>query len=120
MIHSSTAETNEQGVKESNERLEYLGDAVLGMIVAEFLFTKFPFKDEGFLTEIRAKIVNREALNRVSRKIGLKDLIQFQRHGKSLSPKSIYGDSLEALIGAVYLDKGSKRRGGSAPAPTSS
>ncbi len=108
MVHSSIAKTNNQGFKESNERLEYLGDAVLGMIVAEFLFTKFPFKDEGFLTEIRAKIVNRESLNQVSRRIGLNDLIQYQQHNKALSPKSIYGDTLEALIGAIYLDKGYK------------
>lgn len=108
MIHSSTAETNHKGVKESNERLEYLGDAVLGLVVAEYLFIKYPFKDEGFLTEIRAKIVNREALNQVSRKIGLKDLIKYQKNNRALSPKSIFGDSLEALIGAIYLDKGYK------------
>lgn len=106
MVHSSTAKINDQGLRESNERLEYLGDSILGMVVAEFLFAKFPYKDEGFLTEVRSKIVNREALNQVSRKIGLKDLIRFQQHGNSLSPKSIYGDSLEALIGAVYLDRG--------------
>lgn len=106
MRHSSTAPVNVKGFRESNERLEYLGDAILGMIVAEWLFTKFPFKEEGFLTEIRAKIVNREALNMVSRKIGLKDLIEFQRTSRAGSPKSIYGDSLEALIGAIYLDKG--------------
>lgn len=106
MIHTSTARINEQGLKESNERLEYLGDSILGMVVAEYLFAKFPYKDEGFLTEVRAKIVNRESLNKVSRKIGLKDLIKFQQHGNALSPKSIYGDSLEALIGAVYLDRG--------------
>ncbi len=106
MRHSSSAPVNNKGIRESNERLEYLGDAILGMIVAEWLFTKFPFKEEGFLTEIRSKIVNREALNGVSRKIGLKDLIEFQRSSRSASPKSIYGDSLEALIGAIYLDKG--------------
>ncbi len=106
MRHTSAAPVNNQGLRESNERLEYLGDAILGMIVAEWLFTKFPFKDEGFLTEIRSKIVNREALNLVSRKIGLKDLIEFQKNPRSLSPKSIYGDSLEALIGAIYLDRG--------------
>jgi ribonuclease-3 len=106
MRHSSAAMVNSHGLRESNERLEYLGDAILGMIVAEYLFTKFPFKEEGFLTEIRSKIVNRESLNLVSRKIGLNDLIHYQQNSRSLSPKSIYGDSLEALIGAVYLDKG--------------
>ena len=106
MRHSSRASVNHHGLKESNERLEYLGDAILGMIVAEFLFSKFPFKEEGFLTEVRSKIVNREMLNQVSRKIGLHDLIDFNSQGNTLTPKSIYGDSLEALVGAVYLDKG--------------
>lgn len=106
MRHSSRASVNDHGLKESNERLEYLGDAILGMIVAEFLFTRFPFKEEGFLTEVRSKIVNREMLNQISRKIGLHDLIEFNHQGNTLTPKSIYGDSLEALIGAIYLDKG--------------
>ncbi len=106
MQHSSIAAVNDRGLKESNERLEYLGDAILGMVVAEFLFTRFPFREEGFLTEIRSKIVNRETMNNLSRKLGLKNLIQFHQPKAALSPKSIYGDSLEALIGAIYLDKG--------------
>ncbi|MDH5608499.1 MAG: putative dsRNA-binding protein, partial [Cyclobacteriaceae bacterium] len=67
---------------------------------------RFPFKDEGFLTEIRSKIVNRESLNNLAKKIGLGNLIDYQQHNKNLTPKSMFGDSLEALIGAVYLDKG--------------
>ena len=63
---------------ESNERLEYLGDAVLNLIVAEYLFKKYPFKDEGFLTKIRSKIVSRESLNNLGRKVGLKELINFK------------------------------------------
>ena len=107
MRHSSMSVVNAQGFKESNERLEYLGDAVLGLVVAEYLFTKFPYKDEGFLTEVRARIVNREVLNRLAKKIGLKELVIFDKSYKgSLSHKSIYGDALEALIGAIYLDKG--------------
>ena len=107
----SVAKTNSQGVRESNERLEYLGDAVLGVVVAEFLFKKFPFKDEGFLTEIRSRIVNRESLNQVARKLGISDLVQVEEGAKSkrrsrLSHKSIGGNTLEALVGAVYLDKG--------------
>ena len=91
---------------ESNERLEYLGDAVLGAVVAEYLFNKFPFKDEGFLTEVRSRIVNRENLNRLAKKIGLAEIIEYTGHLRknSQSFKSIYGDALEALIGAVYLD----------------
>jgi len=107
IIHSSAAKENNRGFKESNERLEYLGDAVLGMIVAEYLFNKYPFKDEGFLTEIRSRIVNRESLNEVARKIGIGEIVRFDNGGRSsMGHKSIYGDTLEALIGAVYLDRG--------------
>ena len=92
---------------ESNERLEYLGDAVLNLIVAEYLFKKYPFKDEGFLTKIRSKIVSRESLNNLGRKVGLKELINFKNIDEySKNYKSIYGDALEAIIGAVYLDVG--------------
>ena len=105
--HRSIAKPNAKGIRESNERLEYLGDAVLGMVVAEFLFKKFPLKDEGFLTEVRSRIVNRDALNQVARKIGIGNIVEFNSSKKSrLSYKSIYGDTLEALIGAVYLDRG--------------
>ncbi|MEQ9229727.1 MAG: ribonuclease III domain-containing protein, partial [Cyclobacteriaceae bacterium] len=69
--HSSVAKKNRGGIKDSYERLEYLGDAILGMIVAEFLFTKYPFKEEGFLTELRARVVSRESLNLLCQKIGL-------------------------------------------------
>lgn len=106
--HTSAARENIAGVKHSNERLEYLGDAVLGAIVAEYLFKKFPYKDEGFLTEIRSRIVNRESLNNVSKKIGLNQLVEFSGGRSTNSHKSLYGDALEALVGAVYLDKGFK------------
>lgn len=93
----------------SNERLEYLGDAVLGMVVAEYLFKKYPFKNEGFLTEIRSRIVRREALNRLARKIGINKIVMFNKSTDSPRAfKSIYGDALEALIGAVYIDRGFK------------
>lgn len=107
MRHVSAASVNDKGLKESYERLEYLGDAILGMVVAEHLFKRFPYKEEGFLTEVRAKIVNRESLNQLSKKIGLQGLVKFHKHkGSSLSHKSVYGDSLEALVGAFYLDYG--------------
>lgn len=111
MRHTSVAKEKRKGFIESNERLEYLGDAVLGMAVAEYLFNKYPFKDEGFLTEIRSRIVNREHLNQLAKKIGLSDLIEYNGNAKtnSLSFKSIYGDALEALIGAIYLDKGYRK-----------
>ena len=91
--------------EESNERLEFLGDAILGLIVAKYLFKLYPYKNEGFLTKIRSKIVNRESLNNIGRKIGLKRLINIKRF-KSKSYDSIYGDALEAIIGACYLEKG--------------
>lgn len=109
--HTSAAkETTIKGFRESNERLEYLGDAVLGMVIAEYLFKKYPFKDEGFLTEIRSRIVNRESLNGISRKIGLDNLIEYDGQRGRLMPArtSMYGDALEALVGAIYLDKGFK------------
>ncbi|RPA68351.1 ribonuclease III [Cyclobacteriaceae bacterium YHN15] len=107
--HVSVAEETINGFKISNERLEYLGDAVLGAVVAEFLFLKFPFRDEGFLTETRSRIVNREALNQIAIKIGLAKVVNNEYKGKNLSShKSIYGDTLEAIVGAVYLDRGYK------------
>lgn len=107
--HSSVAKESLLGIKESNERLEYLGDAVLGAVVAEFLFKKFPYKDEGFLTEIRSRIVNRESLNNLAKKIGINKIVEFDANRKnSLSHKSLYGDTLEAFVGAVYLDRGFK------------
>ena len=105
---SASKATAIEGFRESNERLEYLGDAVLGMVIAEFLFQKYPYKDEGFLTEIRSRIVNRETLNGIARKIGLDELIEYDgSRTRSLPTRtSMYGDALEALVGAVYLDKG--------------
>ncbi|MCH7396699.1 ribonuclease III [Belliella sp. DSM 107340] len=105
--HASVAEESINGLKISNERLEFLGDAVLGTIVAEFLFIKFPYRDEGFLTETRSRIVNREALNQIAVKIGLAKLINEEMRGRNINAhKSIYGDTLEALVGAIYLDRG--------------
>ncbi len=107
MQHSSIAVQKEKGFKESNERLEYLGDALLGAIIADYLFARYPYKEEGFLTEIRSRIVNREVLNALAKKIGIKKLVEYNKSSRSnLSHKSLYGDSLEALIGAVYLDLG--------------
>lgn len=106
--HVSVAKRNRYGIKESNERLEYLGDAVLSTVVAEYLFKKFPFRTEGFLTEIRARIVNRESLNGVARKMGIDQVIEYDNSHRSnrRSHKSINGNTLEALVGAVYLDQG--------------
>lgn len=102
--HSSTSRET-QGFRESNERLEYLGDAILGALVADYLFKKYPFQDEGFLTEIRSRIVNRESLNNLARKIGVGAIVQFDKKNSQLQ-QVILGNTLEALVGAVYLDKG--------------
>jgi len=104
-LHSSISRENDTGYKESNERLEYLGDAVLGATVADYLFKKFPFKDEGFLTEIRSRIVNREALNLLARKIGVANIVQYDSKNSHLQ-QVILGNTLEAIVGAIYLDKG--------------
>jgi len=105
--HKSVAQAVKKGVKNSNERLEFLGDAVLGSVVAEVLFKLYPYEDEGFLTELRSKIVNRGNLNQLARKLGFDQLIQYDnRMVNSARQGSLLGDAFEALIGAVYLDKG--------------
>lgn len=94
----------EGGEHLSNERLEFLGDAAISLIVGNFLFTKFPLRDEGFLTDIRSRIVNRESLGAIARKLNLEALLQYDSScGRS---RHIYGNALEALVGAVYLDRG--------------
>ena len=96
------------GAKNSNERLEFLGDAVLGSVVAEVLFKRYPYKGEGFLTEMRSKIVSRSNLNALARKLGFDELVEFDSRMVNFQNKqsSLLGDAFEALVGAVYLDKG--------------
>ncbi len=91
---------------DSNERLEFLGDAILGAIIAEYLFKKYPYQPEGYLTELRSKIVRRETLNNVALRMGLNKMVQYNQNDKGLSRSHIFGNALEALIGAVYLDQG--------------
>lgn len=95
-----------EGADENNERLEYLGDAVISTIVAHYLFMRYPYKDEGFLTEMRSKMVNRNQLNDIAVKIGLKKITLYNHFDHSLKISQIFGNTLEALAGAVYLDKG--------------
>lgn len=106
--HKSVAVPIKEGAKNSNERLEFLGDAVLGSVVAELLFKLYPYKDEGFLTEMRSKIVSRANLNQLSRKLGFNELIEYDSRMISFPNKqgSLLGDAFEALVGAVYLDRG--------------
>lgn len=104
---SGLGEETSTGFKISNERLEFLGDAILGSVIAEHLFKKFPFRDEGFLTETRSKLVNRETLNEIGIKIGLKNALeQVVSSRQFIGNKSLFGDILEAFVGAVYLDRG--------------
>jgi len=98
-----------EGADENNERLEFLGDAVLSSLVAHYLFMRYPYKDEGFLTEMRSKMVNRNQLNEIALKIGLKKITFYNRFDNSLKISQIFGNTLEAVVGAVYLDKGYRR-----------
>lgn len=104
LTHSSLSQM-EHGHRINNERLEYLGDAVLGAVVAEYLYKKYPLKGEGFLTEMRSKIVSRKSLGSLAMRVGLPDLVAHQK-GQSGAFKSMGGDAFEALIGAIYLEKG--------------
>ena len=104
-IHKSKSIDMGKGRKVNNERLEYLGDAVLSAIVADFLYKKYPNQGEGYLTEMRSKIVSRANLNKLAQKIGLSQLEQYNRMSQGIF-KSIDGDTFEALIGAIYLEKG--------------
>ncbi|PWK76611.1 ribonuclease-3 [Mucilaginibacter oryzae] len=105
--HKSVAQNIKKGVKNSNERLEFLGDAVLGSVIAEVLFKLYPYEDEGFLTELRSKIVSRVNLNALGKKLGFDKLIEYDHRMLNSSRQgSLLGDAFEALVGAVYLDKG--------------
>lgn len=103
--HNSVAKEIKEGIKDSNERLEFLGDSVLSVVIADFLFKKYPYKDEGFLTKMRSKIVSRDHFNQLAVKLGLNKFISHYTD-PGLKHSSMQGDAFEALIGAIYLDKG--------------
>ncbi len=107
-IHRSASFNLPDGKRINNERLEYLGDAVLDAMLSDYLFEKFPDASEGFLTKIRARIVNRDVLNNLAVSMGLNNLL-ISNLGASNSTRNLYGDALEALIGALFLDKGFKK-----------
>lgn len=102
--HSSVGSHN--GNLQSNERLEFLGDAILGAVVSEYLFKLYPKKDEGFLTQIRSRIVNGQHLYALSKKFGFDTLLHSNLTKKEKVSSSAYGDVFEAFIGAVFMDKG--------------
>ncbi len=103
--HKSTSDEIINGYKLSNERLEFLGDAILSAIIADYLFKKFPYRNEGFLTEMRSRIVSRSSLNKISQKLGIDKLVHLAKENRSQF-KSVNGDAFEAFLGAIYLDKG--------------
>ncbi len=98
-----------ENADENNERLEYLGDAVLSALVADYLFMRYPYKEEGFLTEMRSKMVNRQQLNEIALRMGLKKITLYNKSDGSLKISQIFGNTLEALVGAIYLDRGYKK-----------
>lgn len=105
--HKSATQNSPDSINESNERLEFLGDAILGALVAEHLFSTFPFEDEGFLTKLRSKVVSRHHLNSIARKMGIPQIMNM--NDANFEGSSIYGNALEALIGSIYLDRGHKK-----------
>lgn len=105
LLHKSSSVKTDKGVLLNNERLEFLGDAILDAVVGDIVYQKFEGKREGFLTNTRSKIVSRESLNRIAEQIGLSKLVKFTaRH--SAHNSYMNGNAFEALVGAIYLDRG--------------
>lgn len=105
LLHKSSSIKMRDGRWINNERLEFLGDAILDAIVADIVFKQFEYKKEGFLTNMRSKIVQRETLNRLALELGIDKLIKTS--ARNTAPNThMYGNALEALIGAIYLDQG--------------
>ncbi len=107
-IHRSASFTLPDGQRINNERLEFLGDAVLDAILSDYLFEKFPEASEGFMTKIRSRIVNRDILNQLAVSMGI-DKLLVSHVNTNCPTRNLYGDALEALIGALFVDKGFKK-----------
>ena len=105
LIHKSASIELEDGSHINNERLEFLGDAVIESVTSDYLFIEFPDGDEGFMTQLRSKIVSRQSLNRIASEIGLDKCVISNAAGNT-TQKHIYGDAFEAMMGAIYLDQG--------------
>lgn len=105
LLHKSSSVKSDEGRLLNNERLEFLGDAILDAVVADIVYKKFEGKREGFLTNTRSKIVQRETLNRVAIEIGLDKLIKYTTRQSSHN-SYMCGNAFEALVGAIYLDRG--------------
>tara|TARA_B110000459_G_scaffold98635_1_gene109748 strand:- start:14658 stop:15377 length:720 start_codon:yes stop_codon:yes gene_type:complete len=100
--HKSIAHNNGEI---SNERLEFLGDAILDSVIAEMLFNKYPDEDEGYLTKIKSKVVSRRTLSVIGHEMGIRNILDYSK-GRSIKLETIEGNAFEALIGALYLDGG--------------
>src|SRR5690554_3403091 len=105
MTHRSSSSRSKKGRWVNNERLEFLGDAILDAIIADILYKKFESKKEGFLTNMRSRIVQRDTLNKLGVELGLDKLLVSSTRNVAHNT-NIYGDALEALIAAIYLDQG--------------
>jgi len=107
--HKSVSILTEDGHNLSNERLEFLGDAVLNSVVTDILYRRYENKREGFLTNTRSKIVKRDSLNQLALEIGLDKLVKVTKYVNAHTNNNIYGNALEAIMGAIYLDYGYKK-----------
>ena len=105
LIHKSASLILEDGRAINNERLEFLGDAVIEAVTSDYLFIEFPDRDEGFMTQLRSRIVSRQSLNELAVHLGL-DRQVISNSGAGIVQKHIYGDAFEAMMGAIYLDQG--------------
>lgn len=102
LTHKSIAHNSGEN---SNERLEFLGDAILDSVIAEMLFRKYPDEDEGYLTKIKSKVVSRRTLSLIGEEMGIRNVLNYNK-GRSIKLETIEGNAFEALIGALYLDGG--------------
>jgi ribonuclease-3 len=105
ITHKSIA--NQEETETSNERLEFLGDAIIDAVVAEFLYAKYPDEDEGYLTKIKSKIVSRKNFSEIAENIGLRHILRFQK-GRAINISTLEGNAFEAIMGAIFLDGGYK------------
>ncbi len=109
MHHKSTPLLTKDGRELSNERLEFLGDAILNSVITDIIYKKFSDQNEGFLTNLRSKIVSRESLNHIAKEIGLDKIVITSTYVSQNAKSNIYGNALEALFGAIYLDLGYRK-----------
>ena len=97
--------SNNNESESSNERLEFLGDSILDAVVAEYVYTRFPDDDEGYLTKIKSKLVSRKTLSAIAEEMELREIIRYQR-GRTINLNTLEGNAFEAIMGAIYLDSG--------------